>query len=146
MKPCTFLTPLVSTAILCLGFLVGALTASSPLPAADMPAYMDVIVAGEPPAPAATARRNVLELNTAMFGLYDEAGRSFRKNLLSQHPVILALFNGAGGRFLLYKPGADPVEAPLVPVLYQLLKSVGHATMVIAVMGGRMSRSRRTDR
>jgi hypothetical protein len=50
------------------------------------------------PAPAETARQNVLALNTAMFGLYDESGRIFRKNLLAQHPVILALFNGAGGR------------------------------------------------
>jgi hypothetical protein len=50
--------------------------------------------------------------------------------------VIFALFNGAGGRFILYKPGAAPVEAPPVPVVYQLLKSVGHATMVIAVMAG----------
>jgi hypothetical protein len=106
------------------------------LAAADMPTYMDVIVAGEPPAPAETARQNVLALNTAMFGLYDESGRIFKKNLLGQHPVILALFNGSGGRFILYKPAAAPVEAPSVPVVYQLLKSVGHATMVIAVMAG----------
>jgi len=124
------------TYLLGFGLLVGALGASSPLVAADMPAYMDVIVAGEPPAPAETARQNVLALNTAMFGLYDESGRIFRKNLLGQHPVILALFNGAGGRFILYKPGAGPVEAPSVPVLYQLLKSVGHATMVISVIAG----------
>ena len=123
---------------LLLGFvlLVGAWGASSPLAAADMPAYMDVIVAGKPPALAETARQNVFALNTAMFGLYDESGRIFRRNLLGQHPVILALFNGVGGRFILYKPGAAPVEAPSVPVVYQLLKSVGHATMVIAVMAG----------
>ena len=101
-----------------------------------MPAYMNVIVAGDPPAPAETARQNVLALNTAMFGLYDESGRIFRKNLLAQHPVILALFNSAGGRFILYKPGAAPAEAPPVPVVYQLMKSVGHATMEIAVMAG----------
>jgi hypothetical protein len=124
---------------LLLGFalLVSALGAvNSPVAAADMPAYMEVIAAGESPTPAETARQNVLALNTAMFGLYDESGRIFRKNLLAQHPVILALFNGAGGRFVLYKPGAAPVEAPSVPVVYQLLKSVGHATMVIAVMAG----------
>ena len=119
------------------GLLVGGvLGASSALAAADMPAYIDVIVAGEPPASAETARQNVLALNTAMFGLYDESGRILGENLLGQHPVILALFNGAGGRFILYKPGAGPVEAPSVPVVYQLLKSVGHATMVIAVMAG----------
>src|SRR6516162_7213426 len=136
MKPRTFLAPLLSTAMLGFGLLLSGLGASPSLAAPDMPAYMDVIVAGEPPPPAETATQNVLALNTAMFGLYDESGRIFRKNLLSQHPVILALFNGAGGRFILYKPGAGPVEAPSVPVLYQLLKSVGHATMVISVIAG----------
>src|SRR5919198_1914742 len=100
----TFLAPRLSIAILGFALLLNPLTASSPLAAADMPAYMDVIVAGAPPAPVETARQNVLALNTAMFGLYDESGRVFRKNLLAQHPVILALFNGAGGQLILYKP------------------------------------------
>jgi hypothetical protein len=126
----------VTRLLLGFGLLVSASGASWPLAAADMPAYMDLIAAGEPPAPSETARRDVLALNMAMFGLYDESGRIFRKNLLSQHPVILALFNSAGGRLILYKPGAAAVEAPPVPVVYQLMKSVGHATMVIAVMAG----------
>ncbi len=117
-----------------------ALSAAAAIPsssvAADVPAYMDVIVAGAPPTPAETARENMLALNTAMFGLYEDSGRIFKRNLLAQHPVILALFNGAGGRFILYKPGAAPVEAPAVPVVYQLMKSVGHATMVITVAAG----------
>lgn len=111
-------------------------TVASPTGAADMPPYMGVIVAGEAPSPAETARQNVLALNTAMFGLYDASGRIFKKNILAQHPVILALFNGAGGRFILYRPGAAPVEAPSVPIVYQLMKSVGHATMVIPVIAG----------
>jgi hypothetical protein len=112
--------------------------AAAPLPstAADLPAYMNVIVAGEPTAPTETARQNVLALNTAMFGLYDASGRTLQKNILAQHPVILGLFTGAGGRFILYKPGAAPVEAPSVPIVYQLMKSVGHATMVIPVVAG----------
>ena len=120
-----------------LGLALGAATVgASNLVAADLPDYMNVIVGGQAPAPAETARRNILDLNSAMFGLYEEAGRSFRKNLLAQHPVILGLFTGAGGRFILYKPGAAPVEAPSVPIVYQLMKSVGHATMVTAVMAG----------
>jgi hypothetical protein len=120
-----------------LGLALSAATvgASNPL-AADLPDYMNVIVGGQAPAPAETAQRNILALNSAMFGLYEESGRSFRKNLLAQHPVILGLFTGAGGRFILYKPGAAPVEAPSVPVVYQLMKSIGHATMVAAVMAG----------
>jgi hypothetical protein len=104
--------------------------------AADYPAYMDAIVAGTPPGPAETATQNVLALDTAMFGLYDDSGRVFRSNILAQHPVILALFTGAGGRLILYRPGMAPVEAPSVPVVYQLLKSIGHSTMVIPVAAG----------
>ena len=46
---------------------------------------------------ADTATRNVLTLNTIMFDLYGDAARIFTKNILAQHPVILALFSGAGG-------------------------------------------------
>jgi hypothetical protein len=41
------------------------------------------------------------------------------------------LFTGAGGRFILYRPGMARLEAPSVPIVYQLLKSVGHSTMAL---------------
>ncbi len=85
---------------------------------------------------AATTADDVLALNTAMFELYGNAGKVFQKNILSQHPVILGLFSGAGGRFILYRPGMPPLEAPSVPVVYQLLKSVGHSTMALAEVVG----------
>ncbi len=85
---------------------------------------------------AATSTDDVLALNTAMFELYGNAGKVFQKNILSQHPVILGLFSGAGGRFILYRPGMPPLEAPSVPVVYQLLKSVGHSTMALAEVVG----------
>ncbi len=81
--------------------------------------------------PAETANQNVLALNAAMFDLYSDASRIFRKNILARHPVILGLFTGAGGRFILYRPGMAPLEAPSVPIVYQLLKSVGHSTMAL---------------
>ena len=59
-------------------------------------------------------------------------GKFFRKNILARHPVILGLFSGAGGRFILYRPGMPPLEAPSVPIVYQLMKSVGHSTMAMA--------------
>jgi len=55
----------------------------------------------------------------------------FQANILKNHPVILGLFTGAGGRFILYRPGMAPLEAPSVPIVYQLLKSVGHSTMAL---------------
>jgi len=58
----------------------------------------------------------------------------FRKNILAEHPIILGMFSGAGGRFILYRPGMAPIDAPSVPIVYQLLKSVGHSTMALAVV------------
>jgi hypothetical protein len=81
--------------------------------------------------PAEVANDNVLALNTSMFQLYGDASKVFQRNILAQHPVILGLFSGAGGRFILYRPGAAPLEAPPVPVVYQLLKSVGHSAMAL---------------
>ena len=60
------------------------------------------------------------------------AAQIFQKNILAEHPVILGLFSGAGGRFILYRPGRPPLDAPPVPIVYQLLKSVGHSTMALS--------------
>jgi hypothetical protein len=98
------------------------------------PPFMDIIVGK--PVPSETAKQNVLALNVAMFGLYGNSGKVFQQNILAQHPIILALFSGAGGRFILYRPGMAPLDAPQVPIVYQLLKSVGHGTMVLPVMAG----------
>jgi hypothetical protein len=121
----------------CAALAIRALTGAPPsLAAAELPPYMDAMVAGAAPSPGDTARQNVLALNAAMFGLYDDSAAIFRKNILAQHPVILALFSGAGGRLILYRPGMATVEAPSVPGVYQLLKSVGHSTMVLPVVAG----------
>jgi hypothetical protein len=45
--------------------------------------------------------------------------------------VWLGLFSGAGGRFILYRPGQPPLDAPQVPIDYQLMKSVGDSTMAV---------------
>src|SRR5580700_7363833 len=102
----------------------------------DLPSYMEPIAGRTASSPAETATKNVLALNTGMFDLYDAAAKIFQGNMLARHPVILALFSGAGGRFILYRPGQAPLEAPPVPVVYQLLKSVGHSTMALAEVVG----------
>ena len=83
-----------------------------------------------------TATKNVLALNAGMFDLYGDAARVFKKNILAQHPVILGLFSGAGGRFILYRPGQPPLDAPPVPLVYQLLKSIAHSTMALTQVVG----------
>jgi hypothetical protein len=104
--------------------------------AQTLPAYMAPIAGKTAATPAEIATKDVLALNTGMFELYGDAGKIFQGNLLSQHPVILALFSGAGGKMILYRPGMAPMEAPQVPVVYQLLKSIGHSTMALAEVVG----------
>jgi hypothetical protein len=109
-----------------------ALGAGSSARAAEVPDYLKTIVGTETATPADIGTNNVLQLNASMFELYDASGKIFQKNFLASHPVILGLFTGAGGRFILYRPGQPPLEAPSVPIVYQLLKSVGHSTMALA--------------
>ena len=110
-----------------------AVGAVAPGHAADVPDYMKPI-SGNLPVPSAQdlATKNVLQLNVSMFSLYENAGMAFRQNILANHPVILALFSGAGGRMILYRPGQAPVDAPSVPKVYQVMKSLGHSTMAIS--------------
>lgn len=112
------------------------LLATGAVRAQNVPSYMDVIVGAQVPDAAAAATHNVLALNTGMFELYADASEPVQASILAQHPVILGLFSGAGGRFILYRPGQPPLEAPRVPVVYELLKSVGHSVMGISVAVG----------
>ncbi|HEY8124365.1 MAG TPA: hypothetical protein VIF88_02950 [Methylocystis sp.] len=105
---------------------------ASPACATELPSYFAGLVGAETASPAEIANKNVLQLNTAMFQLYGDAAQMFKKNILAKHPIILGLFSGAGGRFILYRPGMAPIEAPQAPIVYQLLKSVGHSTMALA--------------
>jgi hypothetical protein len=108
----------------------------TPAKAQGLPAYMAPISGRTASNSAETAMKNALALNTGMFELYDAAAKIFGSNILSKHPVILGLFSGAGGWFILYRPGMAPLEAPSVPIVYQLLKSFDHSTMALAQVGG----------
>src|SRR6185312_13502042 len=104
--------------------------------AEDLPGYMQPIVGHIASSASETATKNVLALNSGMFELYGDASKIFQSNILSQHPVILGLFSGDGGRFILYRPGQPPLDAPSVPIVYQLLKSIGHSTMALTQVVG----------
>jgi hypothetical protein len=82
------------------------------------------------------AEQNVLALDSAMFGLYDDAQMKFQKNFLAQHPVIMALFSNQGGSLMLYRPGKAPLAAPQVPIRYQIYKSVGHSALALFELAG----------
>ena len=92
---------------------VWALSGFAPaLRAQTPPAHMNVIIGHAATAPAQVAQENVLALNVAMFSYYDGALKLYQQRLLAQHPVILALFSGAGGNLTLYRPGMAPLRAP----------------------------------
>ncbi len=75
--------------------------------------------------------KQVLKLNGDMRVLYDSALKNAQSDLLSEHPVILALFSGQGGTLILYRPGQPPLVAERVPVRYELIKSVSHSSMAV---------------
>ena len=127
----------VLSTVLCGAAALGSVAAQaqSSVPA-GVPGYMDVIVGAKVPDAATVAKQNILALNTGMFELYGDAGKLLQSSILSQHPVILGLFSGAGGRFILYRPGQPPLEGPPVPAVYELLKSVGHSVMALGVVVG----------
>jgi hypothetical protein len=108
-----------------------SLAGAGPSHAAELPSYFKDIVGTETASPAEIGTKNILQLNTTMFELYGDAGQVFKKNILAQHPLILGLFSGAGGKFILYRPGMEPINAPPVPIVYQLLKSIAHSTMAL---------------
>jgi hypothetical protein len=76
---------------------------------------------------AQAAMDDVRQLNTSMFGFYEKGLVQFQNKF--PHPLIMGLFSGKGGRFILYRPGQPPLEAPPVPPVYEIMKSVGHTAM-----------------
>ena len=72
-----------------------------------------------------SAEDKLLALNVGMFSLYDNAQITFKQEFLAEHPLIISLFSGSGGKMILYRPGKAPEEAPPVPQVYQYLKSTG---------------------
>src|ERR1700719_4490878 len=97
-----------------------------------VPEFLRVVIAAEKPASErAVAEQAVLTLNSAMLALYDETLEKYKRNLRDRAPIILALFSGAGGQMILYRPGEEPLVAEPVPIVYQLAKSVGHSSMAI---------------
>jgi hypothetical protein len=99
---------------------------------AELPADIKALTGTPTRSAADAATANFLRLNRTMFDLYGDAAKIFAANLRARNPIILALFSGAGGRLILYRPGMAPLEAPSVPLVYQLMKSVGHSTMAIS--------------
>lgn len=115
-----------------LAALAAALACTLPVQAADeVPDFLLPVVTSSAPPPTKDqlAFRAVYQLNNSMFNIYDNSLRIYQENIKARVPLIMALFSGKGGRFILYRPGQPPLEAPSVPPIYQANKSVGHCAM-----------------
>lgn len=116
-------------AVLAASIVAGPGSAQTP---SNLPDYLANISGDTASSPSDIATRNVLQLDTGMFPLYDRASTLYRRNILARHPIILAMFTNEGGRLMLFRPGEAPLDAPKVPRVYQILKSTGHSTMAIS--------------
>ncbi len=99
--------------------------------AADAPASLPIFVA-DPTADtkAQIASRNVYALNSEMMGIYKNSLAICKQNILKNSNLIMGLFTGKGGRFILYRAGQPPIEES-GPPLYEIAKSIGHAPMAV---------------
>ena len=105
--------------------------------AADMPDHMDIVTKNSgPPSTVQIAQKNIVALNDIKFSIYADALETYKRNLLAQHPVLLALFSSEGGRLMLYRPGNEPLTAEPPTVNYQILKAVAHSSMAIFQLVG----------
>ena len=99
--------------------------------AAEVPEFMQsfVINPNQPVSNQQIALNNMYVLNDDMFTIYEKSLEIYKQNFLDHHPLIMGLFSGKGGRFILYMPGKPPMEAEPVPWIYQVAKSIGHCAM-----------------
>lgn len=98
----------------------------------EVPDFMRRVTSDESSASdRAVAEEAVLALNASMMQIYERTLEKFKASIRAEVPIILALFNGQGGRMMLYRPGKEPEIAPPVPLVYQLAKSVAHSSVAI---------------
>lgn len=109
--------------------LFSGLVVSSVL-AADLPPSVAITASdAPPPAPDQLAFQNIYQLNKTMLLAFESALGVTQQNLRDQVPLVMGLFSGQGGRFLLYRPGQPPLEAPPVPRIYQIAKATAHTAL-----------------
>jgi hypothetical protein len=121
------LIPLVA-GLLAAGLSAGAMAQGT----STLPEYLRNISGNTPSNPSDIATRDLLQLDIGMFSLYERASTIYRRNILSKHPIILAMFTNQGGNLMLFRPGQPPITAPSVPKVYQILKSTGHSVMALS--------------
>ncbi len=99
-----------------------------------VPEFMQAFVIDKPAPKEKIAFDNLYTLNDQMFTIYDKSLGIYKNDFLNHHHLIMGLFSGKGGRFILYRPGQPPLEAEPVPPIYQIAKSIGHSAMATFVL------------
>jgi hypothetical protein len=111
--------------------LLWAATTSTSVSAEPVPDFMKIVEVNDGSATPKSqiAFDNIYALNEGMFPIYEKSLALFKQNFKQRHTLIMALFSAKGGRFILYRPGHEPLEAESPPAVYRIAKSVGHCAM-----------------
>ena len=88
-----------------------------------------VVSHAPPPTKEQLAFRNIYQLNNEMKTIFKKDLEVTQKNIRNNIPLIMGLFNEAGGQFILYRPGEPPLVAPPAPRIYQIAKAAGHSAL-----------------
>ena len=99
--------------------------------ATSIPDFMKIVVVNEgaPPTKEQIALDAISALNDGMFRIYDKSLAIYKQHFRDRQNLIMGLFSGKGGRFILYRAGQPPLEAESPPEIYRIAKSVGHCAM-----------------
>jgi hypothetical protein len=88
-----------------------------------------VVSHAPPPTKEQLAFRNIYQLSNEMKTIFKKDLVVTQKNIRDNIPLIMGLFNEAGGQFILYRPGEPPLVAPPAPRIYQIAKAAGHSAL-----------------
>jgi len=72
-----------------------------------VPDFMNIVVVNEgaPTSKSQIAFDNLYALNTGMFSIYNNSLAIYKQHFLKRQNLIMALFSGKGGQFILYRAG-----------------------------------------
>lgn len=102
----------------------------TPAMAVDLPESVDLVTSdAPPPTKEQLAFTNIYQLNRSMQTIFSSDLFVTKDNIRNRFPLIMGLFSASGGRFILYRPGRPPLEAPPVPPIYQITKAAAHSPM-----------------
>ena len=86
-----------------------------PAMAVDLPDSVDLVTSNAPPPTKEhLAFDNIYQLNKSMQTIFSSDLSVTQENIRNRFPLIMGLFSDSGGRFILYRPGQPPLEAPPV--------------------------------